>query len=68
MIFLGEKDGRQEQNASGQKSLRRNRTFWLKHDEHHPQATNSNAQGICSYMRLEKQNVNVGNVFFRQVV
>jgi hypothetical protein len=55
MIFLGKKDGRKELNAGKQTSLRRNGTFWQKHDkEHHPQATISNNQGISSYMQSEK--------------
>jgi hypothetical protein len=68
-IFLGEKDGREEQNAGGQQSLRSKGTFWVKHDEQrHPQAANLNRQGIGGYVRSEKRDENAGNDFLRQVI
>jgi hypothetical protein len=52
MIYLGQKDGRLEQNAGGQKSLRRNAIFWPKHDEqHHPQASDQFKQARNRWLR-----------------
>jgi hypothetical protein len=67
--LLGEKDGRQEQNAGGQQSLRMKGTFWVTYDEQrHHQATNLNRQGIGGCAQSEKRNENAGNGFFGHVI